>query len=113
MIHLANISPGTFVLIHKVAASASPFFAAGSLKGWAFGDTNNRYSLPVDYVMRGVLMSRMRVGGQIDLYRTHRNGVSVVGHFQSTPIVAISPGGFVETFNSIYAVSLDQAEDCL
>lgn len=111
MSQLANLSPGTLVLIHKVAASASPLFAAGSLKDWAFGSTNNRPSLPVDYVMRGVLMSRICVGGQIDLYRTHRNGVSVVGRFQSTPIVAISPDGFVETFNSIYAVSLDQAEE--
>lgn len=105
---LTNISPGTFVVVCKVAASASPLFAAGSLKDWAFGSTNNPYSLPVDYVMRGVLMSRICVGGQIDLYRTHRNGVCVVGHFKSTPIVGLSADGFVETLNSIYSVSLDQ-----
>jgi hypothetical protein len=111
MSQLASLSPGTFVLIHKVAASASPLFAAGSMNGWTFGSTNEGYSLPVDYVMRGVLMSRMRVGGQIELYRTHRNGIAVVGHFQSTPIVCISPDGLVETLNSIYSVSVDQAED--
>jgi hypothetical protein len=81
------------------------------LNGWTFGSNNNRHSLPVDYVMRGALVSWMRVGGHIELYRTHRNGIAVVGHFQSTPLVAISPEGFIETFNSIYAVSLDQAED--
>lgn len=55
-------------------------------------------------------MSRLCVGGQIELYRTHRNGIAVVGHFQSTPIVGISPEGLVETLNSIYSVSFDQAE---
>jgi hypothetical protein len=104
-----TLSPGTFVLIHKVAASASPLFPAGHLKDWIFGSTN-RHSLTVDYVMRGVLMSRLCVGGQIELYRTHRNGIAVVGHFQSSPIVSISPDGFVETLNSIYSVSFDQAE---
>lgn len=85
-------------------------FRRGVIKEWAFGSTNNPYSLPVDYVMRGVLMSRICVGGQIDLYRTHRNGACVVGHFKSTPIVGLSVDGFVETLNSIYSVSLDQED---
>lgn len=106
----ASLSPGTFVVVRKVAASALPLFAAGSLKDWSFGSTTNPYSLPVDYVMRGVLMSRIFVGGQIDLYRTHRNGVRVVGRFQSTPIIAVSADGLVETFNSVYSVGLDHIE---
>ncbi len=68
------------------------------------GDPNNRGSLPVDYEFQGILLAPVRVGGQIHVYRTWRNGVKADGFYESTPIVSILEGFMVETFNSIYLV---------
>lgn len=102
---------GAPVEVRKVSASAVPHVASGAWEGWVCGSAANRLSLPANYVMRGILMRRVRVGGRIDLMRTQRNGIAAAGSFRSTPIVSISGDGLVETRNSIYRITHLGAED--
>jgi hypothetical protein len=62
-------------------------------------------SLPVDYEVRGYLNAAMAVGERIDVTRTHRNGLEVLGRFISSPVVSIS-GDVVTTRNSRYRILL-------
>jgi hypothetical protein len=94
---------GAFVTVTKIARCKTPVVEPGSWEDWIVGSENNA-SLPVDYEMKGFLMEPVLVGGQIRLYRTHRNGIEVEGHFVSTLIVSITGSSIVETFNSIYLV---------
>ena len=95
---------GSLVEVSKIAASDEPITDPGSWENWIPGSANNTGSLPVGYKMRGVLMKIIRIGRCLDLYRTHRNGVSADGHFQSTPVISISDNEIVETYNSLYRV---------
>jgi len=100
--------PGTHVLIIKLSASQNPIAEPGSWKGWIPGSLDNAGSLPVDYELSGFLLAPVRVGEQIHLYRTERNGVEADGYFYSTPIVKIQNASLVETFNSIYRIMASQ-----
>lgn len=97
--------PGTQVLIIKLSASSNPVAEPGSWEGWIPGSLDNAGSLPVDYELRGFLLAPVRVGEQIHLFRTERNGVEADGYFSSTPIVKIQDASLVETYNSIYRVT--------
>ncbi len=102
---------GTLVEIRKLSASEAPIVAAGAWEDWVFGRKDNPCSLPVNYVMLGVLKRPVRVGGRIDLHRTHRNGVAIEGDFVSSPVIAISDDALVETYNSIYQVTPVDVEE--
>lgn len=102
---------GTPVEIRKLSASEAPIVASGVWEDWVFGGKDNPCSLPVNYLMRGVLMRPVRVGGRIYLHRTHRNGMAIEGDFVSSPLIAISDDGLVETYNSIYQVMPVKLED--
>ena len=95
--------PGSMVHITKFSASDDPIAESGTWDQWIAGSPNNTGSLPVGYDLRGVLMHPIRLGGCLEVYRTHRNGVSADGNFRSTPIISISDG-LVETYNSIYRI---------
>lgn len=99
------LPPGTNVLIRKLSACRSPVAEPASWAEWVPGGSNNRGSLPVDYELRGILLAPVQAGGQIHVYRTHRNGTEVGGFFTSTMIVSILSASMVETFNSIYLVT--------
>ena len=103
MIESLPYSAGSFLEIRKIAASKNPVTEPGSWDEWMPGKENTG-SLPVDYVMRGVLLDSIKVGGRLWLYRTYRNGVEADGFFNSTPILTIPNGSIVETFNSIYFI---------
>ena len=96
--------PGSLVHVTKFSASDDPITESGTWEQWVPGSTNNTGSLPVDYELRGVLMHPIRLGRCLEVYRTHRNGVSADGNFRSTPIISISDGLLVETYNSIYRI---------
>ncbi len=96
--------PGSLVEVNKIAASDEPITDSGSWDEWVPGSPNNTGSLPVGYELRGVLMRPIRIGRCLEIYRTHRNGVSVDGNFRSTPIIGIVADTMVETFNSIYQI---------
>ena len=100
-------SSGSLVEVSKIDASDEPISGPGSWKKWVPGSSNNRGSFPLGYTMKGVLMCPVRVGGRIDLHRTHRNGIRIDGHFVSTPVIAVSGHGLVETYNSIYLITPD------
>ena len=97
-------SSGSLVEVSKIDASDEPISGPGSWEKWVPGSSNNRGSFPLGYTMKGVLMCPVRVGGRIDLHRTHRNGICIDGHFVSTPVIAVSGHGLVETCNSIYLI---------
>ena len=100
-------SSGSLVEVSKIDASDEPISGPGSWEKWASGSASNTGSCPVGYIMQGVLMCPVRVGGRIDLHRTHRNGIRIDGHFVSTPVIAVSGHGLVETYNSIYLITPD------
>jgi len=95
---------GSLVEVRKIDASDEPISGPGSWENWVPGSANSTGSLPVGYTMQGVLMCPVRVGGRIDLHRTHRNGICFDGHFVSTPVIVVSGHGLVETYNSIYLI---------
>jgi hypothetical protein len=97
--------PGSLVRVTKFSASEDSITEPGTWKQWVPGSPNNAGSLPVGYDLRGVLMQPIRLGGCLEVYRTHRNGVSAHGNFRSTPIIGIVADTMVETFNSIYLIA--------
>jgi len=97
---------GTTVVIRKLSACSSPVAEPTSWDDWVPGGPDNLGSLPVDYELRGILLAPINVGGQIHVYRTWRNGVEADGFFASTTIVSVLSESMVETFNSIYRVSI-------
>ena len=96
---------GSLVEVSKIDASDEPIAGPGSWENWIPGSANNNGSCPVGYTMQGVLMRPVRVGGRIDLQRTHRNGIRIDGHFVSTPVIAVSGDSLAETFNSVYLIT--------
>lgn len=100
----AALSAGTFVEMCKVSASARPMVESGEWERWVIGSADNAGSLPVGYAMHGVLLKPLQVGAPIRLLRVRRNGVTAIGEFTSTAVVAIRPAHLVETTNSIYIV---------
>jgi len=103
--------PGTAVLITKLSACNNPVVGPGCWEHWIPGGADNKGSLPVDYELQGVLLAPVRVGGQIHVFRTCRNGVRADGFFYSTPIVKIREPSLVETFNSVYRVSVTTRDE--
>ena len=97
--------PGSPVHVTKISASEDPITEPGTWEQWVPGSPNNAGSLPVGYELRGVLMRPIRIGRCLEIYRTHRNGVSADGNFRSTPIIGIVADTMVETFNSIYQIT--------
>ena len=100
----AALSAGNFVEMWKVSASARPMAEPGDWERWGVGRADNAGSLPVGYAMHGVLLKPLQVGAPIRLLRVRRNGITAIGQFTSTTVVAIHPAHLVETTNSIYVV---------
>ena len=95
---------GSLVHVTKLSTSEDPITEPGTWEQWVPGSANNTWSLPVGYELRGVLMRPIRIGRCLEVYRTHRNGISADGHFQSTPVISIPDAELVETYNSVYRV---------
>jgi hypothetical protein len=96
---------GTLVEVQKLSASANPVEESASWDSWVPGLADNSGSLPVGYFLRGVLMDPLCVSQRVHVYRIERNGISIHGDFESTPIITIHDGFLVETFNSIYQIT--------
>lgn len=99
-----ELAAGTFVEIEKVSASGQPAVQPGDWGGWVAGSPDNAGSLPVGYALRGILLEPLRVGAPMRVLRVERNGVPALGEFCSTAVVALRPGYFAETSNSVYKV---------
>lgn len=101
---LGALAAGTLVEVRKVSASESPDVEPGEWSTWTMGSPDNAGSLPVGYSLHGVLLQPLQVGAPIRVLRVERNGVSRLGEFTSTTVVALHPGHLAETLNSFYIV---------
>jgi len=75
----------------------------GCWDNYQIGRSDNATSLPVDYCLIGFLAEPLKVGEACKVMRVERNGITVRGVFESTPIQELFDGGFV-TQNSVYNV---------
>jgi hypothetical protein len=91
----------TFVELTKLRASPQPCSQPGCWNEYRLGEGSNHGSLPVDYVLCGVLVSPPRVGERVRVMRVTRNGIAVPGLFESTVVVDTTDEGFT-TLNSVY-----------
>ena len=92
-----------FVKITKRCRAENACFEPGCWDSYKIGQSNDNASLPVDYVMVGILATPLIVGGICQLLRIERNGIMALGVFKSTIIREIFDDGFV-TQNSVYMV---------
>ena len=99
-----ELAAGTLVEIRKVSASDNPMVEPGAWDCWVMGSPHNAGSLPVGYTLRGVLAEPLRAGAPMHVLRVERNGVPALGEFCSAAVVALRPGYFAETANSVYKV---------
>ena len=93
---------GQLVLVTKTSLPPNPEFPSGSLDTYLFGEPN-LVSLPVEYMMVGILRNEVTVDKPVKLFRIMRNGVRINGRFSSTPVVSIRENCFT-TLNSVYKV---------
>lgn len=61
------------------------------------------WSLPLGYVVTGLLLAPPRVGEPVRILRLIRNDVPAAGLFETSPAVELRPG-WVLTRNSLYAI---------
>lgn len=96
-----RMKTGLLVKITKLREADRPLVRAGNWNTYVLGAADNAGSLPIDYEMIGVLLERPVVGGRVRLLRVQRNGVEVLGMFESTQVVSIRGCEFA-TRNSVY-----------
>jgi len=94
-----------FIKLTKVKAAERPVSAAGRWDEYQLGSPDNTSSLPVDYTMVGILLTGIMIGESVRLLRVARNGVPVLGEFQSTAVVRLTADGFA-TANSVYRIEV-------
>jgi hypothetical protein len=66
----------------------------------------NSWAKPIaeGYCLRGFMLTKLRVGEQICIFRTHRNGIEIPGFFHSSVIVNIQDELVVRTRNSLWII---------
>lgn len=89
------------VKLTKISPSKNPVCQPGDWDNYKLGQLNSDRSLPVDYELIGTLVSPPVVGQIVRIRRTDRNGVKVLGDYQSTEVVELTEDGF-RTLNSVY-----------
>jgi hypothetical protein len=107
---LIEVGGYNFVELTKVRANPKACSQPGRWNEYRLGDSSNSTSLPVDYVLLGVLVAPPRVGDRVKIMRLSRNGVGVPGIFESTVVVDVADGGFT-TLNSVYRLQKKKFSD--
>ena len=92
-----------FVKITKRCRTENAIAEPGNWDSYRIGQADNEKSLPVDYVLIGFMDTPLAVGEVCKVLRVDRNGITVLGVCESTPIQELYDGGFV-TRNSVYIV---------
>jgi hypothetical protein len=93
------------VRVIKRAASNNALFPAANWDEWVPGKSSlENVSLPVDFQLAGLLLESIQIGQSIDIFRIERNGVYVVGFFQSSPVMGIDEFDRIITNNSVYQI---------
>ncbi len=93
--------PGSFVELTKLRATPGAEAQPGNWDDYPIGSRHSGTSLPVDYVLVGILVQPPEVGRRVVVFRTSRNDVQALGVFESTEVVELVPDGFM-TRNSVY-----------
>jgi len=103
------ITNRVLISLEKIDTSPNPTSPPTAWEKWILGSFDNQASLPISYTLKGYLMAQIDVGNPIRLLRIERNGIKALGLFESTPIVEIREEGLIETYNSIYRLSLEES----
>ena len=100
------------VRLTKVSAVPNPLCPTPLAENYIQGTDNGDVSLPLDYVAEGYLLGEIKVGLPILMERWVRNGSSIMGYFESSPITACNvccatcPSEtaiqYIATHNSLY-----------
>lgn len=102
------------VLIRKLSAAANPDVSTPNAADYTPGIDNGFVSLPVEYEIEGKLIQDIVAGESIRALRYKRNGIPVLGVFESSPVTSIEnkeDRDLVATANSIYEVISLSPED--
>jgi len=92
---------GLVVKLTKLREADCPASRAANWSAYVPGAGDNGGSLPVDYVIVGILMEPPVVGQSVEILRLERNGVPALGVFTSTLVTSVCDQGFT-TLNSVY-----------
>jgi hypothetical protein len=95
----------------KLRPCENPGFLPGNQENYHPGKAEGGISLPVDYEVIGLLFEPIMIGRPVRLFRLFRNGVFVLGEFQSSPVTAITTDG-ITTRNSVYRVKYHARFSC-
>ena len=92
------LKAGTFLRISKVADRSTP----------------DETTLALNYTVEGELLKDLEIGSPLSLLRTSRNGIPVLGFFQTSLIesMTLDASGLctIDTQNSTYVVSVLKEE---
>jgi hypothetical protein len=90
------------VVIKKVGELADAKVKAASWDKHVPG-ADSALSLPVEYIVEGILMNDIVCGEPVRMDRTKRNGIEMLGFFVTSPVTGID-GDTFKTLNSLYHV---------
>ena len=100
------IPAGALIRLIKRAARNNAHFPPASWDEWVPEKPSlENVSLPVDFQLAGLLLESIGIGQSIDIFRIERNGVYVVGFFQSSPVMEIDAFNRIITNNSVYEIT--------
>jgi hypothetical protein len=105
-----HAQPYYLIRLTKLRAAPDARVPAGSWNTYAPGSWLNTESLPVDYVLIGLLLAPIEPGQPVRIFRLVRNGLHQLGLFRSTPVAEVLPEGF-RTANSVYRIEPYEGAD--
>ena len=97
----SELSEGGLVELAKIDGAPDAAIQSGSWTDYPLGSTDVNTSLPVGYVLIGILLEPPHIGRPVRILRLERNGVEVLGFFKSSPVTQLTANGFL-TLNSVY-----------
>lgn len=104
------INKEIFVRIRKLAAVKNPDVETPEWDEYNVGQVQKESgSIPIEYEVKGFLMSELQVGRHLNILRTERNGEKVSGVMITSKVTKVTDSGF-ETCNSVYEMEYLKAE---
>ena len=91
------------IKLTKFAAVDSPLALTPDDKNYNHGEINENVSIPIDYWIIGELSRPIQVGECVCVNREIRNGITIAGLFQTSPVVKFEKD-IIETANSKYRI---------
>ena len=103
-----------YVKVTKIDASANATFRSAKMEEWIAGAMNDGLGLPMEYVVKGIIIKSPVVGERFEFYRTERMGVEALGVFTTSVVKQIDDTEdhiLVHTENSTYKVEKIDADE--